>query len=269
MHLDSQSLTRLRDRIGLFHGFSDADLIALLRRAERLTLADGQLVFREGTPGNKMFVILAGAVRISRRLGLEQAEVIATLEGGDCFGEMGLIDTAPRSADAAAVGETVVLGLSAEALADSDAALTARLYRNFASILAARVRATNEQFARVNARERELTGRFKELAGRLGASRNGLRGSELNHADLESASLRGADLRGALLHDANLAGADFREADLRGADLRQADFSGARLDHADFSGADLRGAHFEKVDLRHANFAGARIQALGDTPETA
>ncbi len=264
MQLDSQSLLRLRTRIGLFRGFSDEDLVALLRRADRATLADGHVVFREATPGNQMFIILAGRVRISRRVGLDHEDELAVLESGDCFGEMGLIDTAPRSAEATALGDTVLLSLTSEALAGAPAAFSARLFRNFASILAARLRGTNEQFARVSAHDRELSGRFKELAGRLGASRNGLRGSELNHADLAGASLRQADLRGALLHDANLDGADFRESDLRGADLRQANLSHANLSQSDFSGADLRGAVFKQVNLTGANFAGARIEAPVD-----
>ncbi|MCA9558391.1 MAG: pentapeptide repeat-containing protein [Myxococcales bacterium] len=264
MQLDSQSLRRLRDRVALFVDFTDAELVTLLRRGERLNFEDGERVFREGTPGDRMFVIVAGHVRITRRMGLDDPEDIAVLDPGDCFGEMGLIDTAPRSADATAEGPATVLALSAKALARADSALSTRLMRNFASILAARLRAANEQIARLTAREREVSARFKQLTGRVAATETGLRGVELNHADLEGASLRGADLRGTLLHDARLPKADFREADLRGADLRGADLSGANLSDADLRCADLRGARLSAVDLSRAQMAGALSEHFGD-----
>lgn len=69
---------------------------------------DGEHVVREGEDGREMFVIKRGAVRITKRIG-ERDVALATLEKGDFFGEMGLLESVPRDANALAVGDTLLL----------------------------------------------------------------------------------------------------------------------------------------------------------------
>ena len=84
-----------------------ADLPAVyLRRIASLGVEEsyprGAPVFAEGTPGDKLYVILSGSVRISRQVPGMGEEALAILKAGDYFGEMALIDDFPRSADAIA-----------------------------------------------------------------------------------------------------------------------------------------------------------------------
>lgn len=60
-------------------------------------LAAGDLIFKEGDSGNAMFAILEGRVEI-----VKADKVLITLEPGDVFGEMALIEHTPRSATAVA-----------------------------------------------------------------------------------------------------------------------------------------------------------------------
>jgi len=55
----------------------------------------GEIICREGDPGDCMYVIQSGAVEISRQNG-SQGVVVAMLEQGDFFGEMALLDQQPR-----------------------------------------------------------------------------------------------------------------------------------------------------------------------------
>ena len=68
----------------------------------------GEVVFRQGDKGVDMFVIQSGAVEISRGEGSDRA-VLATLRQGDFFGEMSLLESMPREADAVAVTHTELL----------------------------------------------------------------------------------------------------------------------------------------------------------------
>ncbi len=272
MKISLDRLNRLRERISVFHGFNDSELIAVLRKVtERQILEDGQVIFREGAPGNVMFIIFSGEVRITRSLGLLQEEELAILEMGDCFGEMGLIDSSPRSARAISIGRTILLGLRESQLREFDADLAYKLYRNFASILAARLRGANEHVARLTSSERELSGRYKTLAGRL-SDHKGLRGADLSEANLSGAELKRADFRGGTFRGVQLRAADLRTADFRGADLRGSWFVDVNLGSADFSGADLRQATFRGTNFKDALSAGARlegvkiVQELGEEP---
>jgi CRP/FNR family transcriptional regulator, cyclic AMP receptor protein len=68
----------------------------------------GEIVFRQGENGIDLFVIQSGVVEISRGTG-EQRTVMATLRQGDFFGEMSVLESMPRDADATAVTDTELL----------------------------------------------------------------------------------------------------------------------------------------------------------------
>ena len=79
-------------------------VIGLFRNAqETIRVAAGEVIFSEGDPGNEMYGIIEGQVelRTSKRS-------IAALGPDEVFGEMALIDAAPRMATAVATTDTVL-----------------------------------------------------------------------------------------------------------------------------------------------------------------
>ncbi len=70
-----------------------------------------ELVFEQGAPADRFYVIARGVVEVVVSEG-EKETVIAHLEDGDFFGEMALLDDAPRNASIRAVTSTVTLSLS-------------------------------------------------------------------------------------------------------------------------------------------------------------
>lgn len=76
-----------------------------------LVVADGDDIVREGDVGHDMFIVQSGQVRISKRKTHGEV-VLATLNKGDFFGEMSLLESLPREATARAVGEVRLLVLS-------------------------------------------------------------------------------------------------------------------------------------------------------------
>ncbi len=73
--------------------------------------ASGQTIFLEGDLGTEMFIILDGRVRIEKRIRGE-AHLLSILEKGDFFGEMGVLESTPRSADAVAETDTKLLAIT-------------------------------------------------------------------------------------------------------------------------------------------------------------
>jgi CRP-like cAMP-binding protein len=71
----------------------------------------GEVIFHLGDPGDALFVIISGDVKISLPSETGEEAILATLGSGAVFGELALLDGAPRSASATAltVTETVVL----------------------------------------------------------------------------------------------------------------------------------------------------------------
>lgn len=75
---------------------------------DRKTFYRDDFIFREGDPAYAAYLIRAGKVNIVRRRHGERV-LLATLGRGQLFGELALIDGAPRSADAIAAEQTVEL----------------------------------------------------------------------------------------------------------------------------------------------------------------
>lgn len=94
--------------------FAGLDPVALERvaagmRARRFRR--GEVIFHVGDPGDALFIIVEGEVKISLPSETGEEAILATLRAGDVFGEIALLDGAPRSASATAISatETVVL----------------------------------------------------------------------------------------------------------------------------------------------------------------
>ena len=71
----------------------------------------GEVVFHVGDPGDALFLISTGSVKITLPSESGEEAILATLQPGEVFGELSLLDGAPRSATAAALEptETIVL----------------------------------------------------------------------------------------------------------------------------------------------------------------
>ena len=72
------------------------------------TVADGEYIMREGDLGSEMFIIQSGRVEISKRMARRDV-VLATIGKGEFFGEMSLLESLPRDANARAIGEVKLL----------------------------------------------------------------------------------------------------------------------------------------------------------------
>ena len=122
----------------LFAGMSARHLRRIPARAKRF--GPGETIVRAGDPGNAFYVVLEGEVRVD----LPSGRFVA-LEAGDYFGEMALLDGAPRSADITAAGAVTVMVIGRTAFAKllrSEPQMAAVLLRT----LARRLRAAQEQY---------------------------------------------------------------------------------------------------------------------------
>lgn len=99
----------LLQRVPLLAALSDADRQALARSANRRRYRRGDIIFQKDDPGNSLFIVARGSVRIYVPSTQGADLTLAVLGPGHFFGDLSLLDGRPRSASAAALGDTNVV----------------------------------------------------------------------------------------------------------------------------------------------------------------
>jgi CRP-like cAMP-binding protein len=146
----------LRESV-LFEHASDAALADIARQLRRRRFRRNETIFHQGDPGDSLHVVSSGAVKIVLPSIEGEEAIIATLRVGDFFGELALLDGAPRSASAVALEASETWTLSRElflATLDRDPALRDSLLAGLA-----------HELRRITGHLEEL--HFLDLAGRL------------------------------------------------------------------------------------------------------
>jgi CRP/FNR family transcriptional regulator, cyclic AMP receptor protein len=135
-------------RVPFFEGLTTEALALIANATTEESHATGTKIFQYGDVGDKLFVLLEGRVRISREVAGMGEEALAVLGPGEVFGEMSLIDEAPRSADARVHERCRLLVISKEAFDELlfiHKDLAYEVLWNCVRILSTRLRETNEK----------------------------------------------------------------------------------------------------------------------------
>jgi CRP/FNR family cyclic AMP-dependent transcriptional regulator len=131
--LTRERTTELLSQTRLFAGI-DAD--GLARIADRITELDvpaDRVIARQGEIGTGFFIVASGSVRVVR-----DGETLATLERGDFFGELSVLDGKPRNAQVVSSEPTVCLALASwdfEAVVNEQPSVALAILRELAGRL--------------------------------------------------------------------------------------------------------------------------------------
>ena len=109
--MDDKFAVEALARCPLFERADARILESLAAGLRRRRFRRNEVIFHQGDPGDSLHVVAAGAVKIVLPSAEGEEAIIATLRPGDFFGELALLDDAPRSATASALeaSDTLVL----------------------------------------------------------------------------------------------------------------------------------------------------------------
>ncbi len=100
----------------LFEGFSQEELVAVIRGLRLLTFAPGDILVAEGGPGDSLFILASGSVKAFVRNPKGQYVKVNELGEGAFFGEIAVLTGKPRTATITAASPCEVLELDRAAL---------------------------------------------------------------------------------------------------------------------------------------------------------
>jgi len=127
----------------LFTGLDEEAAGALRATMVRVTVERGDVVFLEGEPGDRLYVVVDGKIKLGVTSNDGRENLLAVLGPSEMFGELSLFDPGPRTATATALTDATLAGLGHH---DLVAWLTGRpeVAQALLKALAQRLRRTNE-----------------------------------------------------------------------------------------------------------------------------
>jgi signal transduction histidine kinase len=145
----SSALAQAFDQLAqnrLFEGIESSLLDRIAPDLRLVELNAGEIIFREGDPGDLLYLVGKGSVKISKSGRGGQQETLGFIQSGNFFGEMALLDGEPRSAMATAAEQTLLGAVDEPTFQHILELAPSRLHMNFLRSVSERLRSVNSHF---------------------------------------------------------------------------------------------------------------------------
>lgn len=143
----TEQVVSLLEKVELFEGLPGEDLARIAGIVSGTSVDAGEVLFEEGDPGDAFYIVFKGAMEIVKARPDGTEEKLAVRRDGDEFGEMALLNDAPRSATARAAEATQLMVVARDAFQDllGGDSLSLRMMK----VLSKALRALSVRFASV------------------------------------------------------------------------------------------------------------------------
>lgn len=136
----------------IFKYLTYKELVKIMNITKVVETEAGTQIIKDGEDGEELFIILSGTVRVHKG-----EKELVVLKDGDHFGEMALIDKAPRSADVTAESKTKLLKITRTKFFEvirKESVLASKLLWSFLQVLSTRLRQSNEEISGAKEQDR-------------------------------------------------------------------------------------------------------------------
>ena len=139
-------MDEILSRAGIFQGVEPSAVSALTQQLQPVDFPRGHTVFAQGEPGDRLYIVISGKVKIGHRSRDGQESLLTILGPSDMFGEMSLFDPGPRTASATTITEVRAVSMDRDALR-TWIADRPEIAEQLLRVLARRLRRTNNDLA--------------------------------------------------------------------------------------------------------------------------
>ena len=135
--------------ISLFAALTKSQVAKFAKITKEKKYKSGDIILEQGVEGDALYVVKEGQVEVSKSEG-EVRSTLVTLEVGEHFGEMSLLEGQPTSARVSADGDVTLLIIPREKflkLLNENIAIGHKVYKSLAYALSKRLRSTSADLA--------------------------------------------------------------------------------------------------------------------------
>lgn len=143
--------------VPIFSDLTQKEFNEIEKIIHRREFKQGEPIFRMGDPGLGMYIIITGSVKIAEESASAEQNILATLNDGAFFGDLALLDEAPRSASAIAENDCDILGFFRPDLMDllyRKPKLGIKILFALAKVIGERLRRTNDLLTQMQKEKR-------------------------------------------------------------------------------------------------------------------
>ncbi|AOS61098.1 CRP-like cAMP-binding protein [Actinoalloteichus hoggarensis] len=133
-------------RAGIFQGVEPGAVEALTQTLEPVEFSRSHVIFTEGEPGDRLYIIQSGKVKVGRKSPDGRENLLAIMGPSDMFGELSIFDPGPRTSTATTVTEVRALSMDRPALREW-ISKRPEIAEQLLRVLARRLRRTNNMLA--------------------------------------------------------------------------------------------------------------------------
>ncbi|WP_031466506.1 Crp/Fnr family transcriptional regulator [Sciscionella sediminilitoris] len=133
-------------RAGIFQGVEPAAVEALVQTLESVEFPRGHVIFAEGEPGDRLFIIQSGKVKIGRKSPDGRENLLSIMGPSDMFGELSIFDPGPRTSTVTAVTDVRAYSMGRPELRDW-ISKRPEIAEQLLRVVARRLRRTNNMLA--------------------------------------------------------------------------------------------------------------------------
>jgi CRP/FNR family transcriptional regulator, cyclic AMP receptor protein len=131
---------------GIFQGVEPSAVSALIKQLRPVDFPRGHTVFAEGEPGDRLYIIVSGKVKIARRSPDGRENLLTIMGPPDMFGELSVFDPGPRTSSAITITAVQAVSMDRAALR-AWIAERPQIAEQLLRVLARRLRRTNNNLA--------------------------------------------------------------------------------------------------------------------------
>jgi CRP/FNR family cyclic AMP-dependent transcriptional regulator len=103
-------------RAAMFQGVEPSAVSALTKQLHPVAFPPGHTVFAEGDPGDRLYIVISGKVKIGRRSPDGHDSLLTILGPSEMFGDLSIFDPGPRTSSATTITEVRAVSLDRDAL---------------------------------------------------------------------------------------------------------------------------------------------------------